>query len=144
MKISVTYESVLDSIHAHTALVWAGGRNGGAWGRVPPILHSDHDTALLRVAEDAAAVVCARLAAAGVAGLAPEFSHEGVAVECAGAVDEAQGALAARVLRQAVKYTVLHIAYRAAGLPDDYLARADEALEFFPTPRTPGTITPWP
>lgn len=144
MKITVTYESVLDSIHAHTALLSAGARHRDTR-QVPAILHSDHNPALRRVTEDAAAVVCARLAAAGVAGLTADIGADALTVETTGGCsDPAQAELASRVLRQAMKYTVLHIAYRAAGLPDDFLARAEEALGFFPSVPATGSIAPWP
>lgn len=144
MKISVTYESVLDSIHAHTALLSAGARHRDAR-QVPAILHTDHNQALRRVTEDAAAVVCARLGAAGVADFKADIGADALTVELtAGSDDDARVRLASRVLRQAMKYTVLHIAYRAAGLPDDFLARAEEALGFFPAAHAPGTIAPWP
>jgi len=126
ISVRILYRTVLEAIEAHTALRSAGARHRRAED-VPAILHSDHYAALQRVIDDAAAVVCLRLAAAGAG--CRQTDNDFITVPLADGSPLAADPEAARELvTQAIVWLTLHVVYSASGLPGDYRARAEALL----------------
>lgn len=139
--LTINISDIIRAIHAHTALMAVGARNKAPQ-TIPAILHDDHDNLLAIAARDAAAMLCPQLHDAGITGI--EYSDSPPAITFLLSGHAPDQALLRPPIVQAIKYMVLHIAYRAAGLSDDFRLIAAETVRSLPSAFTHATIERWP
>ncbi len=139
--LTINISDIIRAIHAHTALMAVGARNKAPL-TIPAILHDDHDNLLAIAARDAAAILCPQLLDAGITGV--EYSGQPPAITFRLRDNAPDTALLRPPIEQAIKYMVLHIAYQAAGLSNDFRLIAGETVRALPTAFTPAAIERWP
>lgn len=113
----LTYQQIIDAVHAHTALSALGMRNRSD-NSVPAILHTDHSATLIRVARDAAAILAPALAEIGLKSITADPVQAALVADFD--PEPANPDLVQMLLIQAIKAKILHIAYSAALQPSGF------------------------